>query len=100
MHTIRKKSALYHGAVRKHSSPLWVAVMALFLTLVSSALAQTNAVLSCGYNGFGALGDSTTTDRSLLTPAYYISGIKAVACGDYHTLALDSTGTVWAWGDN
>jgi hypothetical protein len=25
---------------------------------------------------------------------------KLVACGMYHTLALTTSGAVWAWGDN
>src|SRR5262249_35113115 len=53
-----------------------------------------------GDNSNGQIGDNTTTNRSLITPAFYISGVKAVSCGYYHTLALDSTGTVWAWGHN
>lgn len=70
------------------------------LLLAPCAMAQTGTVLGFGDNSEGELGDSTTTARSLITPAYYISGVKAIASGFSHTLALDSTGTVWAWGSN
>ena len=29
-----------------------------------------------------------------------LSGVMAVAAGDYHSLALKADGTVVAWGDN
>ena len=29
-----------------------------------------------------------------------LTGAVAIAGGDYHSLALKSDGTVWAWGDN
>ena len=72
----------------------------LCLLSTPRAFAQTNEVLSCGDNSFVQIGDGTATDRLTLTPAYSISGIKAIACGYFHTLALDSTGTVWGWGYN
>src|SRR5262249_405716 len=72
----------------------------LFLLSPRHALAQTNAVPSCGYNGDGEIGDNTTINRSLITPAYFIDAIKAIASGQSHTLALDSNGTVWTWGKN
>ena len=30
----------------------------------------------------------------------YLSGITAIASGDYHSITLKSDGTVWAWGKN
>src|SRR5689334_20294459 len=72
----------------------------LCLFAARPGMAQTGTVLGFGQNTAGELGDSTTTNRSVITPAHFISGVKDIACGFYHTLALDSTGNVWAWGDN
>ena len=72
----------------------------LCLLATPHAFAQTNEVLGCGDNSSGQLGDFTTTERLTLTPAFSISGIKAIACGYNHTLVLDSTSALWAWGYN
>jgi alpha-tubulin suppressor-like RCC1 family protein len=58
-----------------------------------------------GWNGFGQLGDNTTTDR-LVPVATSATGVLAgktvvsLVSGDGHTLALCSDGTVAAWGKN
>jgi alpha-tubulin suppressor-like RCC1 family protein len=46
------------------------------------------------------LGDETTTDR--LTPVQVsgLSDMVAVAAASFHSLAVRSDGTVWAWGEN
>jgi alpha-tubulin suppressor-like RCC1 family protein len=46
-----------------------------------------NTVWSCGYNGYGQLGDGTTTNRS--TPAQFDAGVAAVAVGGYHTVTIN-----------
>jgi alpha-tubulin suppressor-like RCC1 family protein len=67
-------------------------------------------VWTCGNNGFGQLGNGTTL-ISLLpvqvqtivpvgsNPAF-LSNATAVAAGGNHSLALQSSGTVWTWGNN
>ena len=101
MNTIFHQLDTRHFTGRQYHRRLMTTALAFLLTtLVSVALAQTNTVLSCGDNQSGQIGDGTTTNRLLLTPAKTISGVKAIACGYNHTLALDSTGNVWAWGDN
>ena len=65
------------------------------------ALKADGTVWAWGDNSFGQLGDSTATER--LTPVQVsgLSGVTAVAAGDYHhTVALKADGTVWAWGYN
>lgn len=64
------------------------------------------SVKTVGYNATGHLGDNTQTDR--LTPVQvlgpsavgFLQNAVATAGGYYHTLALKTDGTVWAWGDN
>jgi YD repeat-containing protein len=74
------------------------------------ALAADGTVWAWGYNGYGQLGNGTTSDSS--TPVHvcasgqsapcsaFLTGVTAIATGSYHSLALDSSGKVWAWGYN
>jgi alpha-tubulin suppressor-like RCC1 family protein len=71
----------------------------------SVAFFNNSTVRSWGYNGFGQLGTGTTTYSS--TPVTVIkadstnlSGVKAVAAGGFHTLALTNDDKLWAWGKN
>jgi VCBS repeat-containing protein len=74
---------------------------------------HTVAVDSSGYvwawgdNTYGQLGDGTATQR--LYPVQvvgqsgigsFLSNIKSITAGADHTVAVDSSGYVWAWGDN
>jgi alpha-tubulin suppressor-like RCC1 family protein len=54
-----------------------------------------------GNNGFGQLGDNSTTKRS--SPVQTISGgtnWKQVSAGTSHTAAIKTDGTLWLWGIN
>jgi alpha-tubulin suppressor-like RCC1 family protein len=58
-------------------------------------------VWAWGLNGNGQPGDGTTTDRSTPVQVQNLSGVRAVAGGAWHSLALKGDdGTVWAWGWN
>jgi len=67
-----------------------------------TAAIKTDGTLWCwGYNGFGALGDNTNTNRSSpVQTITYATNWKSVACGEYHTAAIKTDGTLWAWGRN
>ena len=51
-----------------------------------------------GYNGYGQLGDGTTSQQN--SPVQVGTGFASVAAGDCHTLAVKTDGTLWAWGVN
>ncbi|MZG88400.1 RCC1 repeat-containing protein, partial [Staphylococcus aureus] len=64
------------------------------------ALKSDGTVWAWGYNGYGQLGDGSTTNRSTPVQVSGLTDVIAIAGGYYHTIALKSDGTVWAWGHN
>jgi alpha-tubulin suppressor-like RCC1 family protein len=71
----------------------------------SLALASNGTVWAWGYNNFGQLGNGTNTSSNIPVQVSLPSlpsgaTITNIAGGAYHSLALASNGTVWAWGDN
>nr|WP_026185310.1 Ig-like domain repeat protein [Salinispora pacifica] len=71
-------------------------------TAYGLALTSAGTVLAWGDNSAGQLGDGTFTDRSTPVAVDLPAGttVTAVAAGDRHSLALTSTGTMLAWGEN
>jgi hypothetical protein len=67
----------------------------------SLALKSDGTVWAWGNNAAGQLGNGTNTASSV--PALVIGlpmPAVAIAAGGFHSLALLSNGTVWAWGSN
>ena len=57
------------------------------------ALTAAGGVQCWGYNGYGQLGDGSTTNRLTPVPVSGLgSGVVALAAGDYHTCALTAAG--------
>jgi len=72
----------------------------------SLALQSDGTVWAWGDNAYGELGNGTYTNSNtpvqVLGPGGvgFLTGVAALAGGAYHSLALKSDGTVWAWGQN
>jgi uncharacterized repeat protein (TIGR02543 family) len=65
----------------------------------SLILKTDGSLWATGYNGFGQLGDGTTTTRT--SPVRILSsGVQTVAAGDNHSLILKTDGSLWAMGSN
>ena len=57
-------------------------------------------VWAWGNNEAAQLGDDTTIDRPTPVRPHGLSGVVALAAGNWHSLALKNDGSVWAWGLN
>lgn len=69
----------------------------------SAALKSDGTVWTWGLNSHGQLGNGTNMNSNVPVQASGVNGlggIVAVVAGNSHTLAYESDGTVWAWGDN
>ncbi len=56
--------------------------------------------MAWGNNGAGGLGDGTILQRNAPVTVNGLTGVRAIAAGDGHSLALLENGTVMAWGRN
>ncbi len=66
----------------------------------SILLKADNTLWTWGYNGYGQLGDGTTSYHLVPAQLSGLGKIKSIAAGYYHTIALKADGTVWTWGYN
>ena len=65
------------------------------------ALKSDGTLWAWGHNGHGQLGDGTITDKTTPTQeSTEATNWSAVSAFGYHTVALKSDGTLWAWGHN
>jgi alpha-tubulin suppressor-like RCC1 family protein len=63
-------------------------------------LKPDGTVWAFGANGYGQLGDGTSTPRSTPVEVSGLTDIVAVAAGANHSLAITSTGNLYLWGYN
>ena len=66
------------------------------------AVGSDGHVYGWGFNGYGQVGDGTTTNRNLPTLAALPAGLTftRVEAGRYHSMALASNGDLYTWGAN
>jgi alpha-tubulin suppressor-like RCC1 family protein len=94
------------GALLNKSSPVQLGSNTDWMTAdvgyVHSAAIKTNGTIWCwGNNTFGQCGTNDVTHRS--SPVQEVlanTNWKAIACGWYHTVALQRNGSLWSWGEN
>jgi parallel beta-helix repeat protein len=67
----------------------------------SLVLTLTGAVFALGSDTYGQLGNGPGgPGGGNAVEVTGVSGVRAVACGSYHSLAVDGGGHVWTWGYN
>ncbi len=70
----------------------------------TAVLMGNGTVWTVGLNTSGELGNGNTTRQlkavQVLTATGPLTGVTALAAGASHTLALGTSGEVWAWGSN
>lgn len=68
----------------------------------SLALSADGQGWAWGANGFGTLGDGTTTNKFVPVAVSMPAALNfsSIAAGSSHSLALSTDGKMWAWGRN
>jgi len=57
-------------------------------------------IYSCGANGYGQLGNGTTTSRNNLSMPITTTKFTTIGTGHYHSMALTADGNLYVWGRN
>lgn len=65
------------------------------------AIKTDGSLWAWGYNNYGQVGNGESSwDNCQASPVKIMDGVTQVAAGAYHTLAIKTDGSLWAWGDN
>jgi alpha-tubulin suppressor-like RCC1 family protein len=68
--------------------------------LHTTAIKTDGTLWAWGYNFYGQVGDTTTTQRTTPVQVGTATTWKQVAGGRFHTAAVKTDGTLWCWGQN
>jgi alpha-tubulin suppressor-like RCC1 family protein len=67
----------------------------------SLALLSNQSVVAWGQNSNGQIGNGTTaTAQSVPVSVGLVGAVAVISAGSNFSLAIDSTGTAWSWGQN
>jgi len=95
------------GTNTNRSTPVQVSGLTSGVVSISAgtnhtcALLDTGAVKCWGYNGYGQLGDTTTTNRNVPTSVSILSsGVQSISVGWEHSCAVLTSGAAKCWGRN
>jgi alpha-tubulin suppressor-like RCC1 family protein len=89
------------GAVQIGALNYWTQISAGGVNGQVAAILSPGTLWAWGYNAQGQLGlNTTTTSYSSPVQVGVLSLWTQVACGYSHTAAIQTPGTLWAWGTN
>jgi uncharacterized repeat protein (TIGR01451 family) len=91
------------GTTDQHTTPVQLGLTNVTSVALSNGhtvvARQDGTVWTAGYNGYGQLGDGTSgNERHTFVQVSNLTGVTAVAAGDFGSAALKADGTVWTWG--
>ena len=67
---------------------------------ISVLLLSSGVVLAAGNGSAGQMGNGTTQNAARFGAVSGLTGVRRIAAGGRHALALSNGGVVWAWGYN
>jgi len=105
---LQSNGTLFYWGFIGQISPIQMGSLSGFTQIAGGAqhfmFIQTPGTLwGTGSQSYGQIGNNTTTGNSLNVNPLQVGALSIwtqVACGYYHTAAIQSNGTLWAWGAN
>ena len=97
---------LGHGTTQNRSTPTAIPGLVNVVAIAAGelhalALLGNGEVWAWGRNADGQLGDGTTvSERRSPVRVGPLTNVVAIAAGGSHSLAVDGSGRLWAWGAN